>query len=223
MSEEIIKDIEEYKTQLRLAEREERTVNQYEIYILEFVKYADIKSKEDITKEDLINFKDYMQEKYKPNTINIKITVLNAFIMFLGLDASYKLKYLKQQQKATIENVLSPNDYERLLRIAKKKNKMQMYYLMETLRYTGIRISELQYITVEAVKKGATTKFDSKGTIDRKAYINKKLQKELIQYCKDNKITTGVIFKSRFNKPLDEAYIYKQIQWIARTSKDKKE
>lgn len=221
MDKEILKDIESYKTQLRLAEREERTINQYESYILEFINYADIKTKEDITKEHLISFKEYMQENYKPNTINIKITVLNAFIMFLELDDSYKLKYLKKQQKATIENVLSPNDYERLLRIAKKKDKIQMYYLMETLRYTGVRISELKYITVETVKRGKAV-FDSKGTIQRTAFINKKLQKELLQYCKEAGIKEGIIFISKRGNPLDEAYIYKQIQWIARTSKNKK-
>ena len=84
----------------------------------EFIEYANIKNKEDITKEKLIEFKEYMQKKYKTNTINIKITVINAFITFIGLDSSYKLKHLKKQQKATLENVLTQTDYERLLRIA---------------------------------------------------------------------------------------------------------
>ena len=97
-----------------------------------------------------------------------------------------------------------------------------MYYLMETLAEMGIRISELQYVTVEAVKKGVAV-FDSKGTVERKAFINKKLKKELLKYCNDNNITTGIIFKSRNGNPLDEAYIYKEIQWIARTGKNKQE
>lgn len=220
---EIYKDIEEYKTKLRLSEKEERTIAQYESYILEFIEQGNIASKEDITKEKLIKYKELMQKNFKPNTVNIKITVLNSFTMFLGLDASYKLKYLKKQQKTTIENVLSLNDYERLTRIAQKKGKIQMYYLMETLRYTGVRISELKYITVEAVKKGKAI-FDSKGTVERKAYINKKLQKELLQYCKEAGIKEGIIFISKKGNPLDEAYIYKQIQWIAgqaRIRKDK--
>ena len=215
---EILKDIEAYKTELRLAEKREKTINQYESYLLEFIKYANIESKEDIRKEDLIKYKEYMQEKHKPNTINIKITILNAFITFIGLDDSYKLKRLKKQQKATLENVLSPNDYERLLRIAQARNKITMYYLMETLAEIGIRISELKYITVEAVKKGVAV-FDSKGTVERKAFINKKLQKELLKYCKEKGINSGIIFISRNGNPLDEAYIYKEIQWIARTSK----
>lgn len=215
---EITKDIEAYKTELRLAEKQEDTISQYEGYILEFIEYAGIKSKEDISKEDLIRYKEYMQEKYKTNTINIKVTILNAFITFIGLDNSYKLKRLKKQQKATLENVLTQNDYERLLRIAQARNKTTMYYLMETLAEIGIRISELKYITVEAVKKGVAV-FNSKGTVERKAFINKKLQKDLLKYCKEKGIDKGIIFISRNGNPLDEAYVYKEIQWIARTSK----
>ena len=214
-------NIKEYKDSLKLSEKEEDTIKQYEGYIKEFIKYANIKNKEDITKEKLIEFKEYMQEKYKTNTINIKITVINAFITFIGLDSSYKLKHLKKQQKATLENVLTQTDYERLLRIAKVKNKKVMYYIMETLAETGIRISELEHITVEAVKKGEAV-FDSKGTVERKAFINKKLQKELLKYCKEEGIKTGIIFKSRNGNPLDSAYIYKEIQWIAGQARIKK-
>lgn len=215
--------IEDYKTSLRLSEKKDKTIAQYEGYILEFIDYAeaDIRTKEDIKKEDLISFKEYMQREYKVNTVNIKITILNAFIEFIGLDHSYKLKHLKKQQKATLENVLSQNDYERLLRIAESRNKTTMYYLMETLAEMGIRISELKYITVEAVKKGVAV-FDSKGTVERKAFINKKLQKDLLKYCKDKGIDKGIIFISRNGNPLDEAYIYKEIQWIAGQARIKK-
>lgn len=214
-------NIKEYKDSLKLSEKEEDTIKQYEGYIQEFIKYANIENKEDITKEKLIEFKEYMQDKYKTNTINIKITVINAFITFIGLDSSYKLKHLKKQQKATLENVLTQTDYERLLRIAKVKNKKVMYYIMETLAETGIRISELEHITVEAVRKGEAV-FDSKGTVERKAFINKKLQKELLKYCKEEGIKTGIIFKSRNGNPLDSAYIYKEIQWIAGQARIKK-
>lgn len=217
----IIEDIKNYKTDLRLKENKDKTIKQYEGYLLEFIEAEQIKKKEDITKEKLIKYKEYLQNKYKTNTINIKITVINSFISFLGLEDSYKLKHLKQQQKATIENVLSSTDYERLLRIAKARNKIKMCYLMETLAETGIRISELQYITIEAVKKGVAT-FDSKGTVNRKAFINKKLQKDLKRYCEEANITSGIIFKSRNGTPLDEAYIYRELQYIAGQAKVKK-
>ena len=72
--------IEDYKTDLKLSEKKEKTINQYVGYIEEFLNYTEeeIKLKEDITKEDLISFKDYMQKEYKVNTVNIKITILNS-------------------------------------------------------------------------------------------------------------------------------------------------
>ena len=78
--------IEDYKTDLKLSEKKEKTINQYVGYIEEFLNYTEeeIKLKEDITKEDLISFKEYMQNKYKVNTVNIKITILNSFIDFIN-------------------------------------------------------------------------------------------------------------------------------------------
>ena len=217
----ISNEIEAYKKTLRDSEKKEKTINQYEKYILEFINYGNIETKEDITKEKLIEFKSYMQEHYKVNTVNIKITVLNAFITSMGLDSTYKLKQLKKQQKTTIENVLSQSDYERLLRISAERRKMKAHFIMRVLAEVGIRISELKHITVEAVRKGYAM-YDSKGTVERYAFINKKLQKDLLEYCKQEKITTGLIFKSRNGKPLDSAYIYKEIQWIAGQARVKK-
>ena len=116
------------------------------------------------------------------------------------------MEQLKVQEKATIENALSPTDYERLLRIADRKGKIRTKFIMRVLAETGIRISELKYVTVESVRKGVAV-FDSKGTVERKAFINRKLQKELLKYCKEKNITSGMIFASRNGNPLDEAYI----------------
>lgn len=214
--------VEEYKEYLRKKENKPRTIEQYERNLIEFIGTEDIKNIEDINKDTLIHFKEFLQRAYKVNTVNIKIIVINSFIAFLGLDNSLKLQQLKQQQKATLENVLSEIDYKRLSQMALKRNKIMMYYLMETLVNTGIRISELKYITVEAVKKEVAV-FDSKGTVERKAFINKKLKKMLLQYCREYNITSGIIFKARTGRPLNEAYIYKEIQWLAGQAKIKKD
>ena len=219
----ILDNLQDYKNELKLNEDTENTIKQYEGYILEFINWANIKDKDDITKQKLIDFKSYLRDSYKVNTVNIKILVINQFTQFIGLDSSYKLEQLKVQQKSTVENVLSPVDYERLLRIADKRGKVRTKYIMMTLAETGIRISELQYITVESVKRGVAV-FDSKGTVERKAFINKKLKKELLQYCKNNNITTGMLFCSRNGNPLNEAYVYKEIQYVsgqARVNKKK--
>lgn len=208
----INKDLENFKIDLKEAEKKETTIKQYEGYIKEFIEYTNIKSKDDITKELLIDYKEHLKEMHgdKIASINIKIIILNKFITFLELPSNYKLKLLKEQRKSTLENVLSYEQYLRLLEWAKKLNKTQLYYLMLTLEGTGIRISELQFVTYEAIKQGCID-ITNKGK-SRKVPIRKSLQKELLNYCKDADITTGLVFKTKKDKLLDRCYIWKELQ-----------
>ena len=188
--------------------------------------YENIKTKEDITKLKIIDFKKHIQdEQEKVATINNKLTIINKFINYTFRDETddtrkaLQVDLMKVQNQYVVNDILSKNDYERLLRLAERRGKKQLYYLMITLARTGIRVSELKFITYEAVKKGQAI-VTNKGKT-RQVEINKALVKDLMNYCKEENITTGVIFKSRNNTPLDNAYIYKQIQYIARTSQSK--
>lgn len=209
----IEKDIFNFIEQCKNEELSEKTLTKYNRDINEFIQTANIKTKEDITKDKLIEYKENLMNKSKTSTVNNKIIIINKFLTFLFNNKDYNLKQIKTQNKFEVDNILSKTDYDRLLKWAIKLNKMVMYYLMRTLAGTGIRISELQYITVEAVKKGKTEIYN-KGK-KRPVYIKESLQKELKRYCKDKGIEKGIIFKSRGEKPLDNAYIYKEIQYIA--------
>lgn len=210
--------IKDFRQELIEEEKKEKTINQYLKYIYEFIDYTKIEKPEDINKEMLINYKEHLKEVHsKESSINIKIIIINKFITFLELDDKMKLKQIKVQKKTTLENVLNEKEYKRLLEWANKLNRPRMYYLMETLAGTGIRISELQYITVEAVKKG-NADFFNKGK-KRPVPIKNSLQKDLKRYCKEANITEGIIFKSRNGKPLDDSYVWRQLQDIARKSK----
>ena len=207
-------------------ELSERTLKQYKRVINEFLTYENIKTKEDITKLKIIDFKKHIQdEQEKVATINNKLTIINKFINYTFRDETddtrkaLQVDLMKVQNQYVVNDILSKNDYERLLRLAERRGKKQLYYLMTTLARTGIRVSELKFITYEAVKKGQAI-VTNKGKT-RQVEINKALVKDLTNYCKEENITTGVIFKNRNNTPLDNAYIYKQIQYIARTSQSK--
>ena len=206
-------DILNFIEQCKNEELSEKTLTKYNRDINEFIQTANIKTKEDITKDKLIEYKDNLINKSKTSTVNNKIIIINKFLTFLFNNKDYNLKQIKTQNKFEVDNILSKTDYDRLLKWAIKLNKMVMYYLMRTLAGTGIRISELQYITVEAVKKGKTEIYN-KGK-KRPVYIKETLQKDLKRYCKDKGIDKGIIFKSRSGNPLDNAYIYKEIQYIA--------
>lgn len=211
----ILEDLENFKQDLRHQEKKEKTIKQYSNYINDFIEATQIKNKEDITKQMLIDYKEQLKNRHNGNlnSINIKILIINKFITYLELPKELKLKQEKQQKQTTLENVLTPKEYEHLREYAKSHNQDQLYYLMGTLEGTGIRISELQYITVEAVKKQEADIYN-KGKL-RKIPIQDKVKKELLQYCKEQGITEGIIFKSRNNNPLDNAYIWKQLQKLA--------
>ena len=211
----IYDDLETFKKDLKNQEKKDKTIKQYSNYITDFIETTQIKSKEDITKEKLIKYKEQLTQKHKGNlnSINIKVLILNKFITYLRLPKEMKLKQEKQQKQSTLENVLTPKEYEHLREYAKSHKQDQLYYLMGTLEGTGIRISELKYITLEAVKKQEAD-IINKGKL-RKIPIQDRVKKELLQYCKDEGITEGIIFKSRNGNPLDNAYIWKQLQKLA--------
>lgn len=206
-------DINNFLKQCKDEELSNRTLQKYEKDIKDFINIINVKSKEEITKEKLIDYKDQLVNKSKTSTVNNKIIIINKFLMYLFNSKDYNLKQIKTQNKFEVDNILNKKDYERLLNWAMKLNKTTIYYLMRTLAGTGIRISELKYITIEAVKKGKTEIYN-KGK-KRPVYIKENLQKELKRYCKDRGIKEGIIFISRTGKPLDNAYIYKEIQYIA--------
>lgn len=214
----IKEDIKKFEQELVEEEKKEKTIKQYLRYIDEFINYTGITEAEQINKQMLIDYKEHLREIHpKESSINIKLIIINKFVSFMGLDDKLKLKQIKVQKKTTLENVLNEKEYKRLLEWAKKLHKDRIYYLMETLAGTGIRISELQYITVEAVKKG-NADFFNKGK-KRPVPIKSSLQKDLKAYCKENNITEGIIFKSKNNKPLDNSYVWRELQEIARKSK----
>lgn len=217
-----IKDkLKEFIQEMKLNELTERTLKKYESDINQFIKEANISNIDQLKKESLIEYKSIIQEKYKTASINNKIIIINKFIDYLNLP-ELKLKQIKQQKKTSLENVLNESDYNRLLRLAERLGKIRTLYIMKTLAGTGIRIDELKYITVEAIKKGYT-QVENKGKI-RDIIISKNLSKELKSYCKEQDIKEGILFASNTGKPLDKAYIWRELQYIAgqaRVRKDK--
>ncbi len=206
--------IKEFQKELLHEEKKQKTIDQYTKYILAFLEYEEISKIEDITKEKLIDYKEHLKEIHaKESSINIKIVIINKFITFLGLPDKMKLQQIKVQKKTTLENILNDKEYQRLLEWALKLNNTRMYYLMKTLAGTGIRISELKYITVEAVKKGNATIYNKRKKRD--IPIKSELQKDLKKYCKEANITSGIIFKNKNGNPLSDSYVWRQLQDIA--------
>ena len=136
----IYEDLEAFKQDLINQEKKEKTIKQYSNYITDLIETMQIKNKEDITKQMLIDYKEQLAKRHKGNrnSINIKILIINKFITYLQLPKELKLKQEKQQKQTTLENVLTPKEYDNLREYAKSHNQMQLYYLMRNVRgYTA--------------------------------------------------------------------------------------
>lgn len=195
----------EYMEYLLMQEKAKNTVRAYSRHIDTFVRYIrDERKLEVLGKIELVEFKQWMLPRYSPSTINLVVSWLNGLFAFMGME-SMKLKKLKQQRSNSLENVLTMDEYKKLLTAAKMRNE-KMYCIIRTLAGTGIRVGELKYITVDAVKHGEA-RIINKGKI-RNVVLKENIRRMLEAYCEAGGIIGGVIFEGRNGREvISRAYI----------------
>lgn len=169
---------------------------------------------DEISKLNIINFKGNMIEQgMKPSTINNYIVIINKFMKYID-QKDMTVKYIKVQKRASLDEVLEPIDLKRLLRTAKKMGKDDYYMIMKIFAYTGIRVKELEYFTVENIQKSYIM-VKNKGKI-RNIILRNDLKKELKKYCDDHNLTSGYIFPGKKEgKMICESTIWKNLKKIA--------
>lgn len=214
------KIIESFENYLYEEERSGNTIKKYMRDVRAFYKIVENKKLE---KSDILQYKKKLCEMYVPKSVNSILSSLNALFMFAGW-YELKVKNLKLQRRIFSDNSkeLTKAEYERLLTAAKNKKNKRLYYLMQTIASTGIRVSEIQYITCEAVRQGQAT-INCKGKI-RQIFLPKQLCKMLKTYIKSQNIKSGSVFVTRTGKSLDRHSIWKLLKNLcvsAGVSKDK--
>lgn len=206
--------MELYHQNMIQEEKSDATIDKYLRDIRSFLRYVDGK---EITKESVVEYKKHLQDlEYADRSINSMIASVNGFIDFLGL-GSYKAKFLKLQREvySKEERELTKAEYMRLLKAAENNKKLQL--AMQTICGTGIRVSELHFFTVEAVKKNEVT-VKCKGKT-RMIMIPGKIRKQLLDYAKQQKIKSGEIFLSTNGKSLDRKRIWAQMKALCKSAK----
>lgn len=197
-----------FEKYLRNKNLSENTVNAYVFGVAMFNKKF-----KTITKDNLLSFKGFLVENYKPKTVNLRIQGINNYLLFLG-KGELKLTAVKIQQKSFLENVISDADYIFLKKVLKRDNNMFWYFVIRFLAATGARVSELTHIKVEHVELGHLDLY-SKGGKTRRIYIPKKLQEEaLIWFTNINK-SSGYIFVNNKNERITTRGIAIQLKKIA--------
>ena len=189
---------------------EEKSKNTVEKYIRDVRAFASYMGDTEITKEAVISYKNkLLSEDYAVRSINSMLASINSLFVFIGWE-SLKVKSFKLQRQIYCpeEKELTKAEYVRLVNTAKQKGNERLNLLIQTICGTGIRVSELQYITVEAVKFGeAVVSLKSK---TRSVFIVRELQKKLLRYAAEQKITSGAIFITCTGKPMSRTNIWRE-------------
>ncbi len=192
--------------------REEKSTATVEKYLRDARAFVNYVGDASITKEVMVAYKKHLQLKeYAVRSINSMLASLNCLLEFLGWsDCKVKSIKLQRQIYCPEEKELTKAEYTRLVNTAKQKGNERLYLLLQTICGTGIRVSELQYITVEAAKCGEAV-VSLKGKT-RSVFIVRELQKKLLRYAVEHKITTGAIFVTRSGKPMSRTNIWREMK-----------
>ena len=173
------KAIVEFKEHLILEERSAATVEKYIRDVKAFSEYAENGT---ITKETVIAYKKHLQENYAVRSVNSMLASINSLFAFLGWhDLGVKSLKLQQQVFCPEEKELTKAEYARLCKTAERKHNERLNLILQTICGTGIRVSELQYITIEAVKNGEAVVSCKAKT--RPVFIVKELKQKLLRYA----------------------------------------
>lgn len=191
---------------------EEKSQNTIEKYLRDVRAYAAYLNGIEVTKEAVIAYKNkLLSESYAVRSVNSMVASLNSLFLFLDwTDCRVKSIKLQRQIYCPEEKELTKAEYMRLVNTAKQKGNERLNLILQTICGTGIRVSELQFITVEAVKCGEAT-VSLKGKT-RTVFIVKELKQKLLRYAAEQGIKSGSIFVTRTGKPISRTNIWREMK-----------
>lgn len=211
---------EQFRDYLIQNEMSQGTIEEYMRNVTRYYRWADkngkgrtVKSKA-ATKKCILEYKKALQnDNLAATTINAKLAALNKYLDYKGMD--FKIKYLKVQKKIfkETEKELNRNEYARLIKTARDENRERIALVMETLGATGMRVSELKYITLEALDR-STIEISMKSKI-RTIVIPERVKKKLKEYALQNNINEGQIFITSGGKSLSRNQIWREMKALS--------
>ncbi len=205
------RQIEGFTCYLTEEERAPATVKMYVRIIEEFVAWL---GRREVAKETAVAWKEHLiEQNYAPCTVNVKLAAVNAFFKFCGWhDCCVKALRLQRRAFRDPGRELTKAEYEELVAAARDSGRERLALLMETICGTGIRVSEVRYITVEAAQAGRA-EIALKGKI-RTIMLPGKLCRKLLKYARKNKIASGEIFLTRSGKSLSRRQIWAEMKAV---------
>ena len=214
MSTITLEQIREFKCYLVNEEKSMVTIDKY---VHDITAFSEWLGNNALDKTTILEYKELLIEKFATASVNVAIASLNSFFSFVE-HPELKVKSIRVQRQmfCRSDKELSKAEYERLLRAAYSKRNERLMLVMQTICSTGIRVSELRFITVEAIKMGYA-RVNLKGKI-RLIILPKELCSLLLKYARSRRISTGSVFITRNGKPLDRHTIWKEMKNLCKRS-----
>lgn len=197
----------DFRNYLTENERSERTIEKYTHDISRFAKFV---GDMDLTKAIVLCFKDKLRKEMSPVSANSILAAVNSFLKFMDLPQFCVKAFKIQRRLFSAKGELTEGEYKRLVKAAYKNGNERLALIIQTICATGIRVSELKYITVEAVKIGRA-EVSCKGKF-RIIFISEKLRKILLDYINKEKITNSSVFVTKGGKPVDRSNVWRDMK-----------
>lgn len=198
--------VEKFRLNLINQRLSENTIKSYMISVNTYYNIYGSK----INQENITQYQEYLQARYKPKSINLRIIAFNRFLSFAGY-SDFRLRLVKYQQKSYLDNVISYADYLKFKGFLKMEKDKKWFYIVWTLAATGVRISELKCFRVEHIFAGQLD-VKSKGEKLRRIYIPQTLQTALIEWLTDNARMSGQLFLNTHGNPISIRGISKGLE-----------
>lgn len=207
-------EITRYADELREQERAGATIQKYVRDLNALLEFLDGGP---LTKAALLEWKGRLVESYAPASVNSMLAAVNGFLSFMGW-RDLKIKPLKIQKSPFCDEgkELTQAEYARLVRAAEDEGNERLSLVIQTICATGIRVSELKFITVEAVRSGRG-EINNKGK-RRPVFLPEKLRRVLKKYLQKQKITAGAVFVTRGGKPIDRSNIWRDMKRLCQSA-----
>jgi integrase len=200
--------IDSFEKYLKGTNLAENTVNAYLFALRQYNEQWD-----GISKKNLRDYKVFLIERYKPKTVNLRLRAVNCYLESIG-KGNLKMQFVKVQQKAFLENVISEADYEYFKNCLRRDGEMFWYFVIRFLAATGARVSELIQIKAEHVRSGYLDLL-SKGGKLRRIYIPKTLKDEAMSWLADKQQESGFIFLNKYGDRITTRGISGQLKKLA--------
>ena len=208
--------LSEFQEKLITQEKSTATVEKYLRDVRALTRFADGR---ELTKEIVLHFKAWLLERgYAARSVNSMIASMNSLFGIMGWE-DFKIKTLKLQRQVFCpeEKELTKEEYGRLLHAAYGRKNQRLALILQTLCGTGMRVSELKFIKVEAVKSGEVV-VQCKGKT-RTVFLVKALKKKLLRYAAEQGIHSGYIFITRTGKPMSRTNIWREMKGLCREAR----